>query len=116
LLGLLHDIGKIQIPISVLNKKEGLTQQEFEVIKQHPVYGFEILKTTELKNLDSELVKLFIDNISVHYVGTEVLLGSGEVGEIAYIPPQCVMNPIIKIENEYFDSYSNRGKMIVQMI
>lgn len=40
---LLHDIGKIKIPKSVLNKPGKLTEDEFEVIKKHSQYGFEIL-------------------------------------------------------------------------
>ena len=33
---LLHDIGKIYIPIEILNKKEKLTEEEFNIIKTHP--------------------------------------------------------------------------------
>lgn len=40
---LLHDIGKIAVPDSVLNKEERLTDEEFEIIKKHPVTGNEIL-------------------------------------------------------------------------
>ncbi len=40
---LLHDVGKIGIPDWILNKKEKLTDEEFRVIKQHPVLGREIL-------------------------------------------------------------------------
>jgi HD-GYP domain-containing protein (c-di-GMP phosphodiesterase class II) len=40
---LLHDIGKIGIPDSILNKKEKLTPEEFEKIKEHPVIGATIL-------------------------------------------------------------------------
>lgn len=42
--GLLHDIGKIGIPDSVLSKPSRLTDEEFEIIKQHPVIGYKILK------------------------------------------------------------------------
>ena len=47
--GLLHDVGKIGVPDSVLKKPGQLTDAEFEQIKQHPVIGHEILK--HLKNL-----------------------------------------------------------------
>lgn len=43
LAGLLHDIGKIGITDSILNKKESLTYQEYTIIKQHPVLGEEII-------------------------------------------------------------------------
>ncbi len=40
----LHDIGKIGIKDSVLLKHEKLTDEEFELIMQHPVFGEEILE------------------------------------------------------------------------
>ena len=45
---LLHDVGKIGIPISIINKKGRLTAEEYETVKQHPVLGAQILdKITE---------------------------------------------------------------------
>ncbi|MCR5321814.1 MAG: HD-GYP domain-containing protein [Lachnospiraceae bacterium] len=41
--GLLHDIGKIGIPESIIAKEGKLTQEEYETIKQHPVFGGQIL-------------------------------------------------------------------------
>ncbi len=45
--GLLHDIGKIGIPDNVLNKPGKLTDEEYELIKKHPVIGWEGLKQVE---------------------------------------------------------------------
>ncbi len=42
--GLLHDVGKIRVPESVINKTEKLTDEEFELIKIHTVTGYRILK------------------------------------------------------------------------
>ncbi|MBI5091703.1 MAG: response regulator [Candidatus Hydrogenedentes bacterium] len=39
----LHDIGKIGVKDSILNKTEKLTQEEWELIKQHPVIGYDVL-------------------------------------------------------------------------
>lgn len=36
---MLHDAGKVGIPDSILMKKEKLSPEEFEIIKQHPVFG-----------------------------------------------------------------------------
>lgn len=41
---LLHDIGKIVIPLEILNKPGKLSRVEFSLIKQHPIKGYEILK------------------------------------------------------------------------
>lgn len=42
---LLHDIGKLQIPNRILNKPGKLTEEEYETIKKHSEYGYELLKT-----------------------------------------------------------------------
>ncbi len=41
---LFHDLGKYKIPIEVLNKPSRLTSEEFEIMKQHPAFGYEIVK------------------------------------------------------------------------
>ncbi|MBU6475128.1 MAG: HD-GYP domain-containing protein [Alphaproteobacteria bacterium] len=44
---MLHDFGIIRIPAEILNKPGKLTQQEYETMKQHPVHGYQILKSIE---------------------------------------------------------------------
>lgn len=41
---LLHDIGKMKVPLSILNKPEKLTREEFEVMKKHSDYGYQMAK------------------------------------------------------------------------
>ena len=43
-IGLLHDIGKIAVPDRILSKPARLTKEEFEIISQHALNGYEILK------------------------------------------------------------------------
>lgn len=45
--GLLHDIGKMFIPLEILNKPGKLTDEEFTIIKNHPVKGWELLKESK---------------------------------------------------------------------
>jgi diguanylate cyclase (GGDEF)-like protein len=47
--GLLHDVGKIGTPDAILNKPAGLTEVEYETIKQHPVLGEGILRAADLE-------------------------------------------------------------------
>lgn len=56
LAALLHDIGKIEINSNILNKSEKLTQEEFDVIKQHPVKGENIVKEIESLNKMGPLI------------------------------------------------------------
>ena len=51
-IALLHDIGKIGIPDEIINKRDNLTEEEFNLMKTHPEIGFEILKNiTTMPNL-----------------------------------------------------------------
>lgn len=45
---LLHDIGKTSIPKEVLSKKEKLTDDEFDLIRRHPVEGYNLLRNTRI--------------------------------------------------------------------
>lgn len=44
--GLLHDVGKMMIPDEVLNKPGRLSDEEFEIIRSHPVQGWEMLRAS----------------------------------------------------------------------
>lgn len=44
---ILHDIGKIAVPDYILNKPEKLTDEEYELIKRHPVAGYAIIKSVD---------------------------------------------------------------------
>jgi len=65
---LLHDIGKLRVPLNILNKPSTLTDQEFGIIKKHPVYGFDLLKNKP------GLHEISMDIIQHHH---ERLNGSG---------------------------------------
>lgn len=40
----LHDVGKIQIPLEILHKPTSLTDEEYEIVKRHPIIGEELLR------------------------------------------------------------------------
>ena len=68
LAGLLHDIGKVAIPIEIINKPGRLTPEEFGIVKMHPVHAANHLHERNLVN----------DNIYNGIVGHhEKLDGSG---------------------------------------
>ncbi len=50
---LLHDIGKLRIPDAILKKPGALTDEEFEIMKQHPLLGHDILRG--IGELDEEI-------------------------------------------------------------
>jgi len=54
LAGLLHDIGKMLIPPSIIKKPGKLTDDEYRVIQEHPLLGYNILKD---QNIDPRIAK-----------------------------------------------------------
>lgn len=50
MVSLFHDIGKLEIPSSILNKREKLNEEEWQIIKKHPVEGVRVL--LKMKYLD----------------------------------------------------------------
>ncbi|MDD2259160.1 MAG: HD domain-containing phosphohydrolase [Bacilli bacterium] len=64
----LHDVGKIGIPDSILLKPGKLTDEEFSIMKKHVDYGVEALQL-ELENLESvpSFIKIALDVIGSHH-------------------------------------------------
>lgn len=50
--GLLHDVGKTKVPVQILNKPSRLTDEEYEAVKKHAQYGFELIKGLPKVNED----------------------------------------------------------------
>ena len=65
---LLHDIGKAQIPLEILDKPASLTAEEFSVMQRHPAIGYDYLCTKTTVSAD------IIDAVRHHH---EYLEGSG---------------------------------------
>jgi putative nucleotidyltransferase with HDIG domain len=56
--GLMHDIGKKHVPITVLNKAGPLTDEEWSTMKRHPELGVETLQDFQLPERVIEMVKM----------------------------------------------------------
>jgi len=186
--GILHDVGKSKVPMEILNKRGPLNQKEFDVIKKHSIYGFEIIKdipdinkkvksavlmhhekgngtgypfgvsgeginyfakiisiadvfdalTSERVyksrltpfdtfrefermglgegHYDPGILLTFLYNISQYYVGSKVMMNTGKVGEIIYIPPHNISSPVVRVEDDYIDLSVRKGMKIVEML
>lgn len=57
---ILHDVGKIKVPSEILQKPGPLTSDEFAVMKNHTVYGYEIV--SEIPNIDKAVAKIALNH------------------------------------------------------
>lgn len=94
--GLLHDIGKVEIPPSILKKKGPLTENEFSIIKTHPLHGYELL--SECSNMDMQIKEVAL----LHH---ERLNGSGYPKGITSI---SLLARIVSIADVYDAMTSDR--------
>ena len=80
LCALMHDIGKIDIPIEIINKKGAVTPSEFEIIKSHPLKGVERMRkcynlsTEILPGIQSHHEKVDGSGYPYGYVGSQIPL------------------------------------------
>ena len=70
--GLLHDIGKIKISTDIINKPEKLSEEEFNIIKTHPAFGFELLNENpcECQGVDFNVIKRVVHEHHENFNGT----------------------------------------------
>jgi putative nucleotidyltransferase with HDIG domain len=82
--GLLHDVGKMRVPESILNKPGKYTDWEFKVMKKHPEHGLEIVK--DRKKL-SELSRTLIIQHHERFNGRGYPLGlkGNQIEEVGLI-------------------------------
>ena len=61
---LFHDIGKIDMPVDLLNKPTDFTPEEWQIIRRHPVYGVKTL--LKLKGLQERAIKMVMVSFEHH--------------------------------------------------
>jgi putative nucleotidyltransferase with HDIG domain len=183
---ILHDIGKVSIPENILNKPGKLTDAEFNLMKNHTKFGYELLnnskavsdevkmvallhhekmdgsgyplglrgskiseaarivaicdiydavtskrvyknKENPLKGLkvifddsynglDLYLCKVFLNNVSLAYSGSQVVLNNGNMGKIIKVFPENPEKPWIVIDENLFDLKISKDLNIIDVI
>lgn len=186
LAGVLHDVGKYRVDLEILNKKGLLDKDEYEIIKKHVIYSYQVAREIkELKSdvlsgilchherldgsgypgalegdqigvfgriiaiadvydamiservyksketpftvmekllqegfnkLDTNILLTFLNNMAQYYLGVQVVLSTGEIGEVVFIHPQCVYRPMVKVGEKYIDLYEKLDIEILDML
>lgn len=112
--GFLHDIGKIKVPSKIVNKQGNLTEEEFRAMKNHPVYGFKIVKNDP--TLSSYVKKVVLFHHEKWSGGGYPLGLKGEaIGNFAQIVSVCDVYDALTTERSYKKSYSINDALIYIM-
>jgi len=82
---LIHDIGKVRVPADILSRPAHLSSAEFELIKEHPRTGYEILKEIDFPWPIAEIVLQHHERINgsgypLGLKGDEILFASRIIG------------------------------------
>ena len=75
--GLYHDAGKARIPEAILNKPGKLTEQEFQIMKTHPLEGYKLMQNQP--GLDPEILRAVVEHHE-RFDGTGYPRGLDEAG------------------------------------
>jgi HD-GYP domain-containing protein (c-di-GMP phosphodiesterase class II) len=115
--GTLHDLGKVAVPTEILVKPGRLTDQEFSIIKTHPLTGFEILKPLEFPRQTTQIVLQHHErwNGSGYprgLSGGEILLEARILGVADVVEAMATHRPYraaLGIDEAMFELARNRG-------
>jgi putative nucleotidyltransferase with HDIG domain len=117
LAALVHDIGKCRISIEILTKPDKLTKVEYEMMKRHADFGFEILKKIDLLQPISQIVLQHHERINgsgypFQLKENEILLEARILGVADVVDAMTSKRhyrPALKIENAIAEIRRNQS-------
>jgi len=112
--GLLHDIGKSKIPNEILNKPGRLTDEEFDIMKQHSVYGYRILQE---KPDIKESIKMGVlqHHEKTNSKGYPMGVGASQISQFAKIISVADIYDALVTERPYKHGFSPRDAVEMLM-
>ncbi len=95
----------------------GLADEYDTYRKENSIFKvIKYLRTTCVRGFPSELLVQFCRRIMSYYIGSTVLLSTGDVGEICSISHQIACRPLIKLKDTYLDLHLHQEIDIVKII
>lgn len=83
--GLLHDVGKMRVPIEILDKPGPLSQKEYNIMKAHTVHGRNLLMSSPGNGLNAAVDVAYSHHERVDGLGYPRKLKGGSISEFARI-------------------------------
>jgi HD-GYP domain-containing protein (c-di-GMP phosphodiesterase class II) len=103
---LMHDIGKSKIPYEILNKNGKLTDDEFELMKNHPIHSYKLLKFHNETN-ENILMGVLSHHEKARGNGYPDGLKLNSINDFAKIISICDIFSALTTERSYKNAYSS---------
>lgn len=112
--GLLHDIGKTKIPPEILNKPGKLTDDEFEIMKKHSLYGYHMIK--DRKDLNNAILMGVLQHHErIDGSGYPLGFDTPKIAPFAKILAIADVYDALVTKRSYKDAYSQRDAVELLM-
>lgn len=109
----IHEFAKI---IAVADIYDAMTSSRIYKDKQSPFEVFRHMEEQSFGVLDQRVVRAFLSNIAAYYIGDNVQLNDGSIGEIVYINPRSVSKPVIRVNDVFYDLLREPQIKIVSIV
>jgi putative nucleotidyltransferase with HDIG domain len=117
--GLLHDIGKIVVPIEILGKPGKLNETEFAIVRTHPRVGYEMLKQIDFAEPIAEAVLQHHERMDgsgypAGIGGDEILLEARILGVADVVEAMCShrpYRPALGVDRALMEITTQRGAL-----
>jgi putative nucleotidyltransferase with HDIG domain len=103
--GLLHDIGKVRIPLEILTKPGKLTEEERALMNEHPVAGARMLLDVE-EDLDLAVVVAYEHHIMINGGGYPVLQYARDCHHASKLVHVCDVYDALRTRRPYREAWS----------
>ncbi|WP_053983153.1 HD-GYP domain-containing protein [Niameybacter massiliensis] len=109
----IHLYGRI---LAIADTYDAMISERVYKTRQTPFEVMEKMLSEGIDKLDTQILLLFLKNMADYYIGVQVTLNTGEVGEVVFMHPHCIYRPIIKVAETYYDLDRRTDLEIVEMI
>lgn len=109
-------VGEFARIIAVADVYDAMTSDRPYKRKVTPFDAFHMFLTSGLCEFDTSALNTFLLNFSTHLVGAKVKLDNGDIGEVVYIPPHEVINPIVRVGSSFIKIKRTASPQIVSFL
>ncbi|MDD3223725.1 MAG: HD-GYP domain-containing protein [Clostridium sp.] len=102
---ILHDVGKLKIPHSIICKKGALTEDEYNEVKKHPIYGEELLRENYLIS-DNAIKSVIEHHEKFNGSGYPYGLKGNSISKFGKVVSICDVFDAISTDRSYREKFS----------